>query len=121
MTASGLHPVRLLIVDDSPLIRAGLRMVLEAYPEVAIVGDAGTAAEGLAAVLRHRPDVVLLDLRLPDQPGLAVCREIRQRRVAHRLVLLPVREAHERPEPLGQHREPHLGRGQVAGCEHIGM
>ena len=88
MTASGLHPVRLLIVDDSPLIRAGLRMVLEAYPEVAIVGDAGTAAEGLADVLRHRPDVVLLDLRLPDQPGLAVCREIRQRRPETRVLIL---------------------------------
>ena len=62
------RPVRLLIVDDSPLIRAGLRAVLEEHDEVTIVGEAGTAAAGLAAVLQHNPDVVLLDLRLPDQP-----------------------------------------------------
>lgn len=81
-------PVRLLIIDDSPLIRAGLRAVLEEYPEVSVVGEAGTAAEGLAALERHRPAVVLLDLRLPDKPGLVVCREIRRRRPETRVLIL---------------------------------
>ncbi len=88
MSAPAAHPVRLLIVDDSPLIRAGLRAVLEDRAEVAIVGEAGTAAEGLAAVMQHRPDVVLLDLRLPDRPGLAVCRDILQRRPETRVLIL---------------------------------
>jgi two-component system response regulator DevR len=78
----------LLIVDDSPLIRAGLRAVLEDYGTVTIVGEAGTAAEGLAAVMQHKPDVVLLDLRLPDRPGLAVCRDILQRRPGTRVLIL---------------------------------
>lgn len=88
MSAPAAHPVRLLIVDDSPLIRAGLRAVLEDRAEVAIVGEAGTAAEGLAAVMQHKPEVVLLDLRLPDRPGLAACRDILQRRPETRVLIL---------------------------------
>lgn len=88
MSAPAAHPIRLLIVDDSPLIRAGLRAVLEAHEEVAIVGEAGTAVEGLAAVMHHKPDVVLLDLRLPDRPGFAVCRDILARRPGTRVLIL---------------------------------
>ena len=81
-------PVRVLLVDDSPLIRLGLRAALEDWHDIAIVGEAGTAAEGVAAVEQHKPDVVLLDLRLPDRPGLAVCREIVKRRPATRVLIL---------------------------------
>ena len=76
------------MIDDSPLIRAGLRAVLESYAEVVIVGEAGTAEEGLAAVTRHKPDVVLLDLRLPDRPGLTVCRDILRRQPETRVLIL---------------------------------
>ncbi len=88
MSAPAAHPIRLLIVDDSPLIRAGLRAVLEAHDEVTIVGEAGTATEGLAAVMQHKPDVVLLDLRLPDRPGLSACRDILARRPGTRVIIL---------------------------------
>jgi two-component system response regulator DevR len=88
MSAPESAPIRLLMIDDSPLIRAGLRAVLEAYREVQIVGEAGTAAEGLLAVTKHRPDVVLLDLRLPDRPGLAVCRDILHRQPGTRVLIL---------------------------------
>jgi DNA-binding NarL/FixJ family response regulator len=88
MIAPAVPPVRLLLIDDSPLIRAGLRAVLEDQPAVTIVGEAGTAAEGLAAVLLHKPDVVLLDLRLPDKPGFTACREILQQRPETRVIIL---------------------------------
>jgi len=88
MSASTPSPIRLVLIDDSPLIRAGLRAVLEGYATVTIAAEAGSAAEGLEAVMRHRPDVVLLDLRLPDRPGLAVCRDILQRRPGTRVLIL---------------------------------
>jgi DNA-binding NarL/FixJ family response regulator len=88
MNAPPAHPIRLVMIDDSPLIRAGLRAVLEGYAGVAIVGEAGTAGAGLAAVLHHKPDVVLLDLRLPDRPGLAVCRDILKQRPDTRILVL---------------------------------
>lgn len=68
--------VRILLIDDSPIIRVGLRAVLEDRSDMNIVGEAGNCADGLAAVDRHRPDIVLLDLSLPDKPGSTVCREI---------------------------------------------
>ena len=88
MSHSPLPPIRLVMVDDSPLIRAGLRAVLEGYAGVAIVGEAGTAEDGLAAVLHNKPDVVLLDLRLPDRPGLSLCRDILRRRPETRILIL---------------------------------
>ncbi|OHE89062.1 MAG: hypothetical protein A3G75_04690 [Verrucomicrobia bacterium RIFCSPLOWO2_12_FULL_64_8] len=88
MSAPSGKPVRVLIVDDSPLIRVGLRTVLEDHAEVTVVGEAGTAGEGVTAVARCHPDVVLLDLRLPDQPGFAACREIVQRHASVRVIIL---------------------------------
>lgn len=89
MSASGSpSPVRVLLVDDSPLIRLGLRAALEDRTDMQIVGEAGTAADGVAAAERLRPDVVLLDLRLPDKPGFAACREIVQRVPSARVLIL---------------------------------
>jgi two-component system response regulator DevR len=77
-TPAGSAPIRVLLVDDSPLIRLGLRSALEDYPDITIVAEAGTANDGIAAVAKHKPDIVLLDLHLPDKPGLQACRELRK-------------------------------------------
>lgn len=81
-------PVRVLMIDDSPLIRLGLRAALEDRADLTIVAEAGSGAEGIAAAAQHRPDVILLDLRLPDQPGFAVCREILKRNKTVRIIIL---------------------------------
>jgi two-component system response regulator DevR len=69
--------VRLLIVDDSEVVRTGLRTLLGGEPALAVLGEAGTVAAGLDACRRLRPDVVLLDIRLPDGSGLDACKKIR--------------------------------------------
>jgi two-component system nitrate/nitrite response regulator NarL len=69
-------PTRVLLVDDHPMVVAGLRALLAPMPALAVVATAGTAAEAYAAVAAHRPDVVLLDLNLPDESGLDVCRRL---------------------------------------------
>ena len=67
--------LRVLLVDDSPIIRLGLRSALEDHADITIVGEAGTAAAGLEAVTKLKPDVVMLDLNLPDKSGLLACRD----------------------------------------------
>lgn len=82
------HPIRVLLIDDSPIIRLGLRSALEDYTDIAIVAEAGSAADGLAAVMKHQPDVVLLDLHLPDKSGLLVCRELLKLRPETKVLVL---------------------------------
>ena len=80
--------IRLLLIDDSPIIRLGLRSALEDCADIQIVGEAGTAAEGLAAVAKLKPDAVLLDLHLPDQSGLHACRELKKVRPQTQVLIL---------------------------------
>ncbi|MET8154330.1 response regulator transcription factor, partial [Actinoplanes sp. NPDC005259] len=63
-------PVRVLIVDDDALVRAGLTMILSGAEDIAVVGEAADGSEVPAAVAAHRPDVVLMDIRMPRVDGL---------------------------------------------------
>ena len=69
--------IRVLVVDDHPVLRAGLEAVLRTEPGFVCVGTAGDGHELLAALRHTRPDVVLLDWRLGDEDGLALCRTLR--------------------------------------------
>lgn len=83
-------PIRVLLVDDSALVRTGVRSVLASHaePRIQIVGESETAADGLEQCLRLQPDVVLLDIRLPDGSGLDICRQILQRMPRCRVIML---------------------------------
>ena len=73
------EPVRVLVVDDHPVVRAGLRALLEAQPGLRVVGEAGDGEEALAAVAAHSPDVVLCDLRLGEGlDGVGVTETLRR-------------------------------------------
>ncbi len=64
------EPIRVLIVDDDPLVRSGLAMILGGSPTVTVVGQAADGREGLAGVAEHGPDVVLIDIRMPVMDGI---------------------------------------------------
>jgi DNA-binding NarL/FixJ family response regulator len=71
-----MKPARVLVVDDHPLIRSGLRVLLAEEPSVELVGEAATGGEAIAAAAALQPDVVLMDLNLPDIDGVQATRRI---------------------------------------------
>jgi DNA-binding NarL/FixJ family response regulator len=68
--------IRVLLVDDQPLLRTGFRMILEAEPDLAVVGEAGDGQQALEQVRRLQPDVVLMDIRMPLMDGVTATRHI---------------------------------------------
>ncbi len=76
---SGDPAIRVFLLDDHELVRIGVRDLLESQPDIRVVGEAGTAASAMARIPALRPDVAILDVRLPDGDGIGVCREIRSR------------------------------------------
>jgi DNA-binding NarL/FixJ family response regulator len=70
-------PLRVFLLDDHEIVRQGLKALLESEPDLEVVGEASNAAEALARVPALKPDVAVLDVRLPDGDGITVCRELR--------------------------------------------
>lgn len=80
--------IRLVLVDDHPLIVRGLQTLFAAEPDFEVVAACLTSADGLAAVRRHRPDIVLLDIRMPNLDGFGVLRALNGESASPRIVLL---------------------------------
>jgi DNA-binding NarL/FixJ family response regulator len=77
--SGGAKPIAVFLLDDHEIVRRGVRDMLEAEGDIKVIGEAGTAASALARIPALRPDVAVLDVRLPDGDGVTVCREIRSR------------------------------------------
>ncbi|MCX4781542.1 response regulator [Streptomyces sp. NBC_01264] len=75
--ASAEAPTRVFLLDDHEVVRRGLHDLLDAEPDIEVVGEAATAEQALARGPALRPDVAVLDVRLPDSDGITVCRELR--------------------------------------------
>ena len=76
-TAGDHAVIGVFLLDDHEIVRRGVRELLETEPDIKVVGEAGTAASALARIPALRPDVAVLDVRLPDGDGVSVCRDIR--------------------------------------------
>src|SRR5437660_6507227 len=72
-----MDQIRVFLLDDHEVVRRGVRDLLESEGDVEVVGEASTAAEAMARVPAVRPDVAVLDVRLPDGDGVSVCRDLR--------------------------------------------
>ncbi|KNB49763.1 LuxR family transcriptional regulator [Streptomyces caatingaensis] len=86
--ASDPEPIRVLLVDDDPLVRAGLRLMLGGAPELEVVAEASDGGEVAALVEEHAPDVVLMDIRMPTVDGLAATEALRARPRAPEVIVL---------------------------------
>jgi len=86
---------RLLLVDDHAVVRSGLRMLLENEHDVEIVGEAGNAEEAIAAAMTLNPNVIIMDIGLPDLSGIDATREIKKRLPDVSIVALTIHEDEE--------------------------
>ncbi|MBI4329478.1 MAG: response regulator transcription factor [Chloroflexi bacterium] len=80
--------IAVLLVDDHEVVRVGLRSLLARERGIAVVGEAASAAEAVTQTARLRPDVVIMDVRLPDRSGVEACREIRAEAPAVQVIML---------------------------------
>lgn len=87
--------IRLLLVDDHAVVRSGLRMLLASEDDVEIIGEAGTAAEALASTVDLKPDVILMDIGLPDKSGIEATRDIKAQFPEVAIVALTIHEDEE--------------------------
>ena len=87
--------IRLLLVDDHAVVRFGLRMLLATENDVDILGEAGTSAEAIAAAEKLRPDVILMDIGLPDQSGIKTTQVIKTKFPEMAIIALTIHEDEE--------------------------
>lgn len=85
---------RIIIVDDHPIIRDAIAAVLQADPELNLIGECGDGEDGLAMIQNERPDLVILDLDLPRLDGLAIIRRIREQNMKTCILVLSAKPEH---------------------------
>ena len=91
-----MNPIRVVLVDDHAIVREGLSSMLSTQPDIRIVGEAGTGAEAVALIERTQPDVVLLDLEMPDMNGVGVLEQTRKCTPTPRVLILTAYGSDER-------------------------
>lgn len=94
--------ISIVIIDDHAVLRAGLRMLIEAHPDMQVVGEAGGLRAGMELVRQHHPEVAILDLSMPDSPGLAGIDRLREASPKTRVLVLTM------------HDDPAFVRGALA-------
>ncbi|MEV6424314.1 response regulator transcription factor [Streptomyces sp. NPDC051662] len=80
--------IRVLVVDDEALVRAGLRMILDPAEDIEVVAEVSDGSEAVTAVAKYRPDVVLMDVRMPGMDGLTALKELRRSPGAPKVIML---------------------------------
>lgn len=95
MQETGAHPIRILIVDDHPVMCSGLSNMLSSQDGMTVIGTCGSGSEALKMVGNHRPDLLLLDVRMPGMDGIAVLQALQSFKVAPKVVVLTSYEQDE--------------------------
>lgn len=80
--------IKIVLIDDHPLFREGVKKALTSFPDILVIGEAGTGADGLSLIRSLRPDIAVLDINLPDENGLQITRRILSENIDVKIILL---------------------------------
>ncbi len=89
------NEIRVLIVDDHPMVRRGLKSLLSSYPDIEVVGEVGDGVAALDAAVQFSPDVILLDIQMPELDGVEVAQRLRRVAPAAKIIALTAFDNHE--------------------------
>lgn len=95
MSSEQGSPASILLIDDHPLLRKGVKQLIELDTDLEVVAEASNANEGVAAALQHEPDLILLDLNMPEINGIETLKMLREEGVASRVVVFTVSDNEE--------------------------
>lgn len=95
MSSEQGSPASILLIDDHPLLRKGVKQLIELDTDLKVVAEASNANEGVAAALEHEPDLILLDLNMPEINGIETLKMLREEGVASRVVVFTVSDNEE--------------------------
>ncbi|WP_372964449.1 two-component system response regulator NarL [Marinobacter sp.] len=83
-------PASILLIDDHPLLRRGIKQLIELEPEMEVVGEASNALEGIEQALRLEPDLILMDLNMPEMDGIEALKQLREHNISSRIIMFTV-------------------------------
>jgi DNA-binding NarL/FixJ family response regulator len=87
--------IHVILADDHDILRQGLKLLLEVQPDIQVIGEARTGNEAIEQIKQHRPDVIILDISMPDMDGLKACQIIRQHYPETQVLILTMHESEE--------------------------
>lgn len=90
-----MPPIRLMLADDHEIVRAGVRMLLQPHPDIEIVAEAGSGEEAIELAQAHQPDVILMDITMPDMNGIEATRELKLRCPSVAVLALTIHESED--------------------------